>query len=50
MPAPDSQKPTVCFDEECRIRVLEADKFGHTEELAQESNQFVTSKYFNIFR
>lgn len=42
MPAPESHQPTICFDDDCRIRVLDAEKFTHTEELEHESNQFVT--------
>lgn len=44
MPFADAERPEVCFDEEHRIRVLDTEKYKHTEELHLESNQFVTSK------
>ncbi|RHZ16191.1 hypothetical protein DYB31_002687 [Aphanomyces astaci] len=43
MPPPEQQLPRVCFDDEYRVRVLELDKFAHTQELEGECNQFVTS-------
>ncbi|KAF0693503.1 Aste57867_15529 [Aphanomyces stellatus] len=42
MPPPDQQLPRVCFDDEYRVRVLELEKFVHTQELEGECNQFVT--------
>ena len=36
----------IGFDEEYRIRVLEPERFKHTEELQHESIEFVTSMYF----
>jgi hypothetical protein len=36
-------KPTVTFDQEGKVRVLDEDKFKHTVELEKECRNFVTS-------
>ena len=40
-----SDKPTIHFDEEGRVRVLETTKFHQTEELEQDARIFVQSKF-----
>lgn len=40
-----NDKPTINFDEEGRVRVLEADKYHQTVELEQEARTFVQSTY-----
>ncbi|CAK4137353.1 unnamed protein product [Aphanomyces euteiches] len=42
MPPPEQHLPRICFDDEYRVRVLEMEKFIHTQELEGECNQFVT--------
>ena len=38
----------VSFDDECKIRILDAEKFKKTEELEEECKQFITKiKEFN---
>ncbi|OWZ16838.1 Intraflagellar Transport Protein 20 [Phytophthora megakarya] len=39
----DNQLPSVCFDDDCQVRVLDKENITHTQELEQESNQFATS-------
>ncbi|KAE9325013.1 hypothetical protein PF001_g3158 [Phytophthora fragariae] len=34
--------PSICFDDDCQVRVLDKDNITHTQELEQESNQFAT--------
>ena len=34
----------IHFDDESRIRVLDPEKFRHTEELAEQCTAFVSSK------
>ena len=36
------QDIAISFDEDCKVRVLEADKFQQTEQLEQECKAFVT--------
>ncbi|KAG1692637.1 hypothetical protein DVH05_025118 [Phytophthora capsici] len=38
----DNQLPSVCFDDDCQVRVLDKENITHTQELEQESNQFAT--------
>ncbi|KAL4110401.1 hypothetical protein PRIC1_002092 [Phytophthora ramorum] len=38
----DNQLPSICFDDDCQVRVLDKDNITHTQELDQESNQFAT--------
>ncbi|KAG6577976.1 Intraflagellar Transport Protein 20 [Phytophthora cinnamomi] len=38
----DNQMPSICFDDDCHVRVLDKDNTTHTQELEQESNQFAT--------
>ncbi|KAE8901269.1 hypothetical protein PF005_g3547 [Phytophthora fragariae] len=38
----DNQMPSICFDDDCQVRVLDKDNITHTQELEQESNQFAT--------
>jgi len=38
-----SEKISITFDEENRIRVLEADKFQDTEAMKNESMEFIKS-------
>ncbi|OQR91265.1 Intraflagellar Transport Protein 20 [Achlya hypogyna] len=42
MPSNDVQLPRICFDDEYRVRVLDLEKFVHTQELESECNQFVS--------
>lgn len=42
-PRVENMEPTVCFDDEYRIRVLDVEKYKHTQELEAESNQFINS-------
>ena len=36
-----SEQPSITFDEDCKIRVLDAATFKQTQSLAQEANNFV---------
>ena len=36
-----SEQPSITFDEDCKIRVLDAATFKQTQELAQEATNFV---------
>ncbi|EEY53308.1 Intraflagellar Transport Protein 20 [Phytophthora infestans T30-4] len=38
----DNQLPSICFDDDCQVRVLDKENITHTQELEQESNQFAT--------
>ncbi|RLN44645.1 hypothetical protein BBJ29_001165 [Phytophthora kernoviae] len=38
----DNQLPSICFDDDCQVRVLDKENIAHTQELEQESNQFAT--------
>ncbi|EGZ25674.1 hypothetical protein PHYSODRAFT_483013 [Phytophthora sojae] len=38
----DNQMPSICFDDDYQVRVLDKDNITHTQELEQESNQFAT--------
>jgi hypothetical protein len=39
----------ISFDEDNRIRILESEHFRKTENLAEESNNFVQSSSFVVF-
>ncbi|KAG6577975.1 Intraflagellar Transport Protein 20 [Phytophthora cinnamomi] len=45
----DNQMPSICFDDDCHVRVLDKDNTTHTQELEQESNQFATSTCCSFF-
>ena len=36
-----AEQPSITFDEDCKIRVLDAETFKQTQSLAQEANNFV---------
>ncbi|KAG2780269.1 hypothetical protein JG687_00004077 [Phytophthora cactorum] len=38
----DNQLPSICFDDDCQVRVLDKENITHTQEIDQESNQFAT--------
>ncbi|CEG38475.1 Intraflagellar transport protein 20 [Plasmopara halstedii] len=38
----DNQLPSICFDDDHHLRVLNKENIEHTQELEQESNQFAT--------
>ncbi|EGZ25884.1 hypothetical protein PHYSODRAFT_256038 [Phytophthora sojae] len=38
----DNQMPSICFDDDCQVRVLDKDSITRTQELEQECNQFAT--------
>lgn len=38
----DNQLPSICFDDDYQLRVLDKENILHTQELEQESNQFAT--------
>jgi len=40
-----AEKPTISFDEQGRVRVLDAEQFRKTEELESECRTFVSSKH-----
>lgn len=40
----NNMKPSISFDEEGKVRVLEQDKFKQTEELQTQCREFVSSK------
>lgn len=42
-----TDKISISFDEDNRIRVLEADKFKQTDTLKNESMEFIKSNPFN---
>eukprot|EP00617_Octactis_speculum_P022072 CAMPEP_0185768512 /NCGR_PEP_ID=MMETSP1174-20130828/50146_1 /TAXON_ID=35687 /ORGANISM="Dictyocha speculum, Strain CCMP1381" /LENGTH=131 /DNA_ID=CAMNT_0028453229 /DNA_START=11 /DNA_END=406 /DNA_ORIENTATION=- len=37
----NDDKVNICFDDECKIRVLSPEKFDHTKELAEQCTAFV---------
>ena len=40
-----AEKPTISFDEQGRVRVLDAEQFRKTEELESECRTFVSSRF-----